>query len=116
MDQSTQNPGQLSGCFLRLLWMAVGNLILVLSAIGIAQNGAGFSLECYGRGLRSDRAVFACRPIRGYSLSQRQNERQPTGDDGPLVSLHGSRSRRFTGALARGASDLVETCSKAKGG
>ncbi len=38
------NPQQLGGCFVRLLWLAVGNLVLVLSAVGIVQNRAGFQL------------------------------------------------------------------------
>jgi hypothetical protein len=44
MDKSSQNPSQLGGCLVRMLWMAVGNLILVLSAIFIAQDKTGFSL------------------------------------------------------------------------
>jgi hypothetical protein len=44
VDQLTENSNQVSGCFVRLLWMAVGNLILVLAAVGIAQNKAGFRL------------------------------------------------------------------------
>jgi hypothetical protein len=44
VDQPTQNSHELGGCFARLLWIAVGNLILVLTAIGIAQNHSGFKL------------------------------------------------------------------------
>ena len=44
MDQLDKNPAQLTGCFVRLLWMAVGNLILVLAAIGIVQSRTGFKL------------------------------------------------------------------------
>jgi hypothetical protein len=35
---------QLSGCLVRLFWMLVGNLGLLLAAIGIGENHAGFTL------------------------------------------------------------------------
>jgi hypothetical protein len=44
MDQSNEKPHELSGCLARMLWMAVGNLILVLAAIFIAQDHVGFTL------------------------------------------------------------------------
>jgi len=44
MDQPDAKSAQLSGCFVRLLWMAVGNLVLVLAAIGIVQSKAKFTL------------------------------------------------------------------------
>jgi hypothetical protein len=44
MESSNSNSNQLGGCLVRLLWMAVGNLVLVLLAIGIFQNRAGFAL------------------------------------------------------------------------
>jgi hypothetical protein len=42
----SENPksGRLSGCLVRLFWMGVGNLVLVLTAIGIGQKHAGFAL------------------------------------------------------------------------
>jgi hypothetical protein len=43
-NQSTQNASQLGGCLVRLLWMAVGNMILILAAIYIAQDHKGFAL------------------------------------------------------------------------
>ena len=39
-----ENSGHLGGCLARLFWLMVGNLILVLAAIGIGQNQAGFAL------------------------------------------------------------------------
>jgi hypothetical protein len=63
MDQPTQNPSQLGGCLVRVLWMAVGNLVLILAAVNIVQNGTGFTLTL------SD-AVFAvtalCLPVVRY--------------------------------------------------
>jgi hypothetical protein len=38
------NPSQLGGCLIRLLWLGIGNLVLVLAAIGIVQNKSGFTL------------------------------------------------------------------------
>jgi hypothetical protein len=40
---SDENPSQFGGCLARLFWLMVGNLILVLAAIGIAQNPSGFA-------------------------------------------------------------------------
>jgi hypothetical protein len=42
MENSDNNPTQLGGCFIRMLWMGIGNLVVVLVAIGIFQNHAGF--------------------------------------------------------------------------
>jgi len=43
-QQHPSSPHSLGGCLVRVLWMAVGNLVLVLAALGIVQNRAGFSL------------------------------------------------------------------------
>lgn len=44
MDSESPKSGRISGCLVRLFWMGVGNLVLVLAAIGIYQNRAGFTL------------------------------------------------------------------------
>ena len=44
VDQPNRNSAQVTGCLVRLFWMALGNLILVLAAIVIIQNRAGFAL------------------------------------------------------------------------
>jgi hypothetical protein len=41
---SDENSSQVGGCLARLFWLIVGNVILVLAAIGISQNSSGFSL------------------------------------------------------------------------
>lgn len=40
-NPKSRGPG---GCLARLFWMGLGNLILVLSAVAIFQNQAGFTL------------------------------------------------------------------------
>lgn len=44
MDNEGLESGKASGCLVRLFWMGVGNLILVLAAVGISQHHAGFTL------------------------------------------------------------------------
>jgi hypothetical protein len=44
VDQPIETPHQLGSCLVRLLWMAVGNLVLILAAIAIVQNHEGFAL------------------------------------------------------------------------
>ncbi len=44
MDRESLKSGRVGGCLVRLFWMGVGNLILVLAAIGISQNHVGFAL------------------------------------------------------------------------
>jgi hypothetical protein len=44
MQSENPQSNRVSGCLVRLFWMGVGNLILVLSAIGIAEKDAGFTL------------------------------------------------------------------------
>jgi hypothetical protein len=44
MDSKSLKSGHSSGCLVRLFWMGVGNLVLVLAAIGIGQNRGGFTL------------------------------------------------------------------------
>lgn len=44
MPQQDPQPRQLSGCFVRLLWMMVGNVVLIMTAIAIAQKQRGFAL------------------------------------------------------------------------
>ena len=41
MDEQDPKAKQLTGCLVRLFWMGVGNLILALAAIAIAQNDLG---------------------------------------------------------------------------
>lgn len=43
MHSESLKSSRLSGCLVRLFWMGVGNLVLVLAAIGIGQNRAGFT-------------------------------------------------------------------------
>lgn len=52
-DKETAQSKQLSGCLMRLLWMVVGNLVLVLAAVNIHQQGMGFNLTAAD-------AVFWC--------------------------------------------------------
>ena len=44
MENRDARSGRVSGCLVRLFWMGAGNLILVLAAIGIGQQHAGFTL------------------------------------------------------------------------
>jgi len=44
MDSESPKSGRTSGCLVRLFWMGVGNFVLVLAAVGIFQNRAGFAL------------------------------------------------------------------------
>jgi len=44
MESNDSKGGRAGGCLVRLFWMAVGNLILVFSAIGIGQRSGGFAL------------------------------------------------------------------------
>jgi hypothetical protein len=43
MQSESGKSGRASGCLARLFWMGAGNLILVLTAIGIGQSRAGFT-------------------------------------------------------------------------
>ena len=98
MDQSTQNSSELGGCLARLLWMAVGNLILVLAAVGIAQNKAGFSLTMTD-------AVFGvtalCLPVVRYVDIRYFNGK--TSDSQPATMAHWLR---YTAAIF-GASSVL---------
>jgi hypothetical protein len=45
VQQDTPNQEHASGCFVRLAWMLVANVILVISALSIVRNGGvSFSL------------------------------------------------------------------------
>jgi hypothetical protein len=83
MDQSTQDSSQLGGCLVRVLWMAVGNLVLVLAAVSIAQSGRGFTLTLTD-------AIFAvtalCLPIVRYVDISRFHGK--TADSQPATMAH----------------------------
>jgi hypothetical protein len=86
VDQSTQDGSQLGGCLVRVLWMAVGNLILVLAAINIAQSHAGFTLTATD-------AVFVvtalCMPL--VRLVDIRHFHGKTADSQPATMAHWSR-------------------------
>jgi hypothetical protein len=86
VDQSTHDGSQMGGCLVRVLWMAVGNLILVLAAINIAQNHAGFTLTATD-------AVFAltvlCLPV--VRLIDIRYFCGKTADSQPATMAHWSR-------------------------
>jgi hypothetical protein len=52
-DNDAPQSNQLGGCLIRLLWMVVGNLVLVLAAVNIHHHGGGFQLTAAD-------AVFWC--------------------------------------------------------
>jgi hypothetical protein len=44
MENENSRSSDVSGCLTRLFWMGIGNFVLVLTAVGIGQNRAGFTL------------------------------------------------------------------------
>ena len=63
MDKQDPKANQLTGCLVRLFWMGVGNLILALAAIAIAQNQSGpFVTGVSGLG---DASIVAREPLFG---------------------------------------------------
>lgn len=44
MQKETSESSRGSGCLIRTFWMAIGNLVLILSSIGILQSHSGWSL------------------------------------------------------------------------
>jgi len=45
MESENKGPVHVGGCLARVFWMGLGNLVLVLAAVAIAQNQAGFALS-----------------------------------------------------------------------
>jgi hypothetical protein len=95
MHQSTEKPHELSGCLARMLWMAVGNLVLVLAAIFIAQDHVGFALTA------TDAVFWAtalCLPIVRFVDIRYLNGK--TNDSQPATMAHWVR---YTAAILGGS-------------
>ena len=83
MPNENPQSGQIGGCLMRLFWMGAGNLILVLAAIGIGQNHAGFTLT--GRDIFFWAAALSLLVVRYVDIRYLGGQ---TGDGHPASMTH----------------------------
>ena len=86
MPSENPNSAELGGCLVRLFWLMVGNVILVLAAIGIGQNHAGFTLT--GRDIFFWAAALSLLVVRYVDIRYLGGQ---TGDGHPASMTHWAR-------------------------